>query len=81
VLEGVVGQHNAPAVFTPEKESVPVLDEAGWASGPIWTGQKNLAPFTGVRTHKRLTRSESLFPWHRPVPLNILASAFLLFSV
>jgi hypothetical protein len=34
---------------TPGKEPVPILQEAGWASGPVWTGAENLAP-TGIRS-------------------------------
>jgi len=30
--------------FTPGKEPVPILQEAGWAPGPVWTGSENLAP-------------------------------------
>ena len=26
--------------FTPEKDPVAILKEAGWASGPVWTGGK-----------------------------------------
>ena len=29
--------------FTPGKYSVPILQEAGWAPGPVWTGAENLA--------------------------------------
>jgi hypothetical protein len=28
----------------PGKDSVPMVQEAGWAPGPVWTGAKNLAP-------------------------------------
>ena len=27
--------------FTPGKEPVPILQEAGWAPGPVWTGGKS----------------------------------------
>jgi len=27
--------------FTPGKDSVPILQEAGWAPGPVWTGRKS----------------------------------------
>ena len=30
--------------LTPGKEPVPIVQEAGWASGPVWTGAENLAP-------------------------------------
>ena len=31
-------------LFTPGKDSVPIVQEACWAPGPVWTGAKNLAP-------------------------------------
>ena len=27
--------------FTPGKDPVPILQEAGWAPGPVWTGRKS----------------------------------------
>ena len=30
--------------FTPGKDPVPIVQEAGWAPGPVWTGADNLAP-------------------------------------
>jgi len=27
--------------FTPGKDTVPIVQEAGWASGPVWTGGKS----------------------------------------
>jgi len=33
-----------PVGFTPREEPVPIVQEAGWAPGPVWTGVKNLAP-------------------------------------
>ena len=38
------GQRHAPAAPYPEKDPVPIVQEAGWASGPVWTGAENLAP-------------------------------------
>jgi hypothetical protein len=29
---------------TPGKEPVPIVQEAAWAPGPVWTGAENLAP-------------------------------------
>jgi len=45
--------------FTPGKDTVPILQEAGWASGPVWTGGKS-------RSHRdsipdRPARSQSLY--------------------
>jgi len=31
-------------LFTPGEEPVPIVQEAGWAPGPFWTGAENLAP-------------------------------------
>ena len=33
--------------FTPGKDPVPILQETGWAPGPVWTGAENLVP-TGI---------------------------------
>jgi len=27
--------------FTPGKDPVPILEEAGWAPGPVWMGEKS----------------------------------------
>ena len=45
--------------FTPGKEPVPILQEAGWAPGPVWTGGRS-------RPHRdsipdRPARSQSLY--------------------
>jgi len=36
-----------PGSFTPENDPVPVVQEAGWAPGPVWIGAENLAPPPG----------------------------------
>ena len=48
-----------PGRFTSGKDPVPIVQEAGWAAGPVWTGAENLAP-TGIRSPDRPARSESL---------------------
>ena len=45
--------------FTPGKDPVPIIQEAGWALGPVWTGAKS-------RPHRdsipdRAPRSQSLY--------------------
>jgi hypothetical protein len=35
-------QHHAPAAFTPGKDPVPIVREAGWAPEPVWIGAENL---------------------------------------
>ena len=39
-------------LFTPGKDLVPIVEEDGWAPGPVWTDAKNLAP-TGIRPPDR----------------------------
>jgi hypothetical protein len=36
-------------LFTPGKDPLPILQEAGWSPGPVWIGAENLAP-TGIRS-------------------------------
>jgi len=35
------GQPHATTAYTPGKEPVPILQGAGWAPGPVWTGGKS----------------------------------------
>jgi hypothetical protein len=63
-LEGVRGQHHAPAVLYPRETPGTHVQEAGWVSGPVWTGAENPAP-TGIRTPDRPAFSQSLrYPAH-----------------
>jgi hypothetical protein len=62
-LEGGEGSASHPgrtSNLTPGKDSVPIVQEAGWASGPVWTGVENLAP-TGIRSADRPARRQSLY--------------------
>ena len=43
-LDGDGSSAPRPGRFTPVKVSVPNVQEAGWAPGPVWTGAENLAP-------------------------------------
>ena len=58
---GVGGQLHASAASTPGKDPVPIVQEAGWAPGPVSTGGK-------YRPHRdsipdRPARSQSLYHW------------------
>jgi len=53
-------------LFTPRKDPVPIVQEAGWAPGPVWTGAENLDS-TGIRTTDRPARSQSLYRLSYPV--------------
>jgi len=48
-------------LLIPGKDPVPIVQEAGWASGPVWTGAENLDPPTGIRSPDRPARSQSLY--------------------
>jgi hypothetical protein len=56
-----------PGRFTPGKDPVSIVQEAGWAPGPVWTGAKNLAP-TRIRCPDRPARSQSLYRLSYPTP-------------
>ena len=57
-------------LFTPGKDSVPIVQEAGWAPGPVLTGAENLAP-TGIRSPDRPARSQLLYRLSYRGPLNL----------
>jgi hypothetical protein len=57
---GVGGHCHAPATFTPGKDPASIVQETGWAPGPVLTGAENLAS-TGIRSPDRPPRSESLY--------------------
>ena len=62
---GVGGQPHAPAASTPGEDSVPIVQEAGWAPGPVWTGGKS-RPHRDLTPH-RPARSQSLHQLSYPV--------------
>ena len=45
--------------FTPGKDTVPILQEAGWAPGPVWTRGKSHPHRDSIPD--RLARSQSLY--------------------
>jgi hypothetical protein len=64
-LDGNGWSTPGPGHFTPGKDSVPLVREAGW----VRTGAENLAP-TGIRSPNRPARTELIsYPFyngHRP---------------
>ena len=56
---GVGGQPHAPAASTPGKVPVPIVQEAGWAPGPVWTGGKSRPQRDSIPD--RPARSKSLY--------------------
>jgi hypothetical protein len=70
-----------PSRFTPqERDPVPIVQEAGWAPGPVWTAAENLAP-TGIRSQDRPARSESLCRLHYPNACIFGAEFLILHSI
>jgi len=47
----------SPGHFTPGKDPVPIVQEAGWTPGPVWAVAESLNP-TGIRSPGRKPRSE-----------------------
>jgi len=47
-------------LFTPGKDPVPIVQEAGWVPGPVRTGAENLAS-KGIRSPDRPAHSQSLY--------------------
>ena len=66
----------------PGKDPVPILHEAGWAPGPVWTGAENLVP-TGIRSRTVQPIVSRYADWatgstrHIYRPLNILRTQHL----
>ena len=55
-------------LYTRERDPVPIIvQEAGWAPGPVLTGAENLAT-TGIRTPDGSARSESVYLLSYPGP-------------
>jgi len=48
-----------PQHFTPRKDPTPILQEAGWVPGPVWTGVKSRPHRDSIPDHP--TRSQSLY--------------------
>jgi hypothetical protein len=64
---GVGGQPHAPAAFTPGKDPVPIVQEAGWTLEPVSIVAENLAS-TGIRSPDIPDRSQSLYRLSYPGP-------------
>ena len=69
-LDGVGGQPHAPAASTPGKDPVHILQEAGWAPGPVWTGGKFRPHRDSIPDHP--ARSSVAIPTELPDPLIVI---------
>ena len=52
-------------LFTAGKDPLPIVQEAGWAPGPVWRGAENIVP-TGIRSPDRPVLSQSLYQLSYP---------------
>ena len=46
--------------FSPGKDPVPIVQEAGWGPGPVWTGEENLVP-NGILSRTAQPVAQSLY--------------------
>ena len=63
-------------LFTPAKDTVPIVQEAGWDPGPVWTGGENLA-IIGIRSPDRPVRSQSLYRLSYPAHMQLIRSLII----
>ena len=69
-------QHHAPAAFTPGKDLVPIVQEAGWTPEPVWIGAENLAP-PGFDPRTFQPVASRYTDYAIPAPLRVKYSLFL----
>ena len=51
-----------PGRFTPGNDSLPIVQEAGWTSRPVWKGEENLTP-TGIQSPAVQPEASSYTEW------------------
>jgi len=66
---------NAMPQPSQERDSVPIVQEVGWAPGQIWMGAENFAP-TNIPALDHPSRSKSLYRLHLPSPLSFHTGIF-----
>ena len=57
-------------LYPRERDPVPIVQEAGWAPMPVWTGAENLAP-TGFRSPDRPACRQPLYRLRYPAHIYI----------
>jgi len=60
--------------FTPGKDPLPILQEAGWAPGSVWTGGKSRPHRDSIPDHP--ARSSVAIPTELPGPLTLLVAMY-----
>jgi hypothetical protein len=66
--------------FAPGKDPARTVQEAGWAPGPVWTGEEYLAP-TGIRSPDRPVRSQSLYRLSYPAHIIIVVIIIIIIII
>ena len=67
-------------LFTPEKEPVPIVQEAVWTPRQVWTGAENLAP-TGIRSPDRPASGQSQYWLSYPAQVKCVIRCKLYFTL
>jgi len=60
-------------IYPRERDSLPIVEEAGWAPGPVWTSAEILAT-TRIWSPDRPARSGSLYRLSYPGPLSAMGT-------
>ena len=58
--------------FTPRKDPVPIVQEAGWAPGPVWTGGKSRPHWDSIPDHP--AHSQLLYRLSYPAHITLYVS-------
>ena len=75
---GLGGQHHAPAALPTGKDPVSIVQDTGWAPGPVWSVRKNLTP-TGIRSPDRPAHSAVAIPTELSRPPNTFTLFLLIY--
>ena len=65
-------------LFTPGKDPVLIVQESGWAPGPVWTGTENLAT-TGIRSRTVQHVTSRYTDW--AIPAHTKSQPSVIFSI
>ena len=68
------GQPQAPAASTPGKDPVPIVEEAGWSPGPVWTRGKSRPHWDSIPD--RPAHSQSLYRLSYPAHMCMCLAYF-----
>jgi hypothetical protein len=62
-------------LYSRKRDLVLIVQQAGWAPGPVWAGTENLAS-TGIRLPARPARNEMLYRLRYPGPYMLEVVSF-----